>query len=196
MAVYDLILSRRSIRQFKAKPIPKKILKKLVNAARLAPSAANLQPLEFIVVNDENLNKAIFSCLRWAAYISPQGNPLPGQEPTAYIVVLVNTRIRDKGFERDAGAALENMILTAWEEGIGSCWIISIDRSRIHQILNIPEEYKVDSILALGYPAEKPVIEEMKDSVKYWKDKNGQLHVPKRNLEDIFHFNKFGSRSK
>jgi len=144
-----------------------------------------------VAVNDKQLNKAIFSCLRWAAYISPKGNPQPGQEPTAYIVVLVNIKIKDKGFERDSGAALENMILTAWEEGIGSCWVISIDRSRIHQILSIPDKYKVDSILALGYPAEQPVIEEMKDSVKYWKDKDGQLHVPKRKLEDVFHFNKF-----
>jgi len=191
MTVYDFILSRRSIRQFKKKPIPKKILMKLVNAARLAPSAANLQPMEFVAVNDKQLNKAIFSCLRWAAYISPKGNPQPGQEPTAYIVVLVNTEIKDKGFERDSGAALENVILTAWEEGIGSCWIISIDRSKIHQILSIPDKYKVDSILALGYSAEQPVIEEMKNSVKYWKDKDGQLHVPKRKLEDIFHFNKF-----
>ncbi|MFQ5721007.1 MAG: nitroreductase family protein [Candidatus Aminicenantales bacterium] len=191
MTLYDLILSRRSIRQFLAKPISKKILKKLVNAARLAPSAANLQPLEFVAINRKELNKAIFSCLRWAAYISPEGNPKPGSEPTAYIVVLVNTKIRDKGFERDSGAAMENMILAAWEEGIGSCWVISIDRSRIHHLLNIPEEYKVDSILALGYPAEKPVIEEIKDSVKYWKDEQGQLHVPKRKLEEVFHFNKF-----
>ncbi len=191
MTVYDLILSRRTIRQFLAKPISKIVLEKLVNAARLAPSAANLQPLEFVAVNDPELNKAVFSCLRWAAYISPEGNPKPGQEPRAYIVVLVNTKISDKGFERDSGAALENMILAAWEEGIGSCWVISIDRSRIHQILGIPEEYKVDSILALGYPAEKPIIEEIKDSVRYWKDENAQLHVPKRKLEEVFHFNKF-----
>lgn len=191
MKIYDLIVSRRSIRQFKPESVSKKVLKRLVNAARLAPSTANLQPLEFIVVDDRKIRKKIFSCLRWAAYIAPDGDPKPGREPAAYVIILANTKIRDKGFERDVGAAIENMILAAWEEGIGSCWLISIDRSRVDQILNIPREYKIDSILALGYPAEKPVIEEMKESVKYWKDKEGKLHVPKRKFEDVIHFNKF-----
>lgn len=191
MTIYDLIVSRRSIRQFKSDPIPKELLEKLVNAARLAPSAANLQPLEFVVVDDEEIRKEIFPCLRWAAYIAPEGIPRPGQEPVAYVVVLVNTKIRDKGYERDAGAAIENMLLTAWEQGIGSCWIISIERSRVHEILGIPEDYSIDSIIALGYPAEKPIVEDIKDSVKYWKDKQGRHHVPKRKLEDVIHFNKF-----
>jgi len=191
MTFYDLILSRRSIRQFNPKPIPKEILNKLVNAARLSPSAANLQPLEFVVVTDESIRKKVFPCLRWAAYIAPEGNPKPGHEPTAYVVTLVNTKVRDKGFERDAGAAAENIILAAWDHGIGSCWLISVDRSRLQDILNIPDSHSIDSVIALGYPDESPQVEEMMDSVKYWKDKSGQLHVPKRKLEDVIHFNVF-----
>ena len=191
MKLYDLIVTRRSIRQFKPESLSKKVLRRLVNAARLAPSAANLQPLEFIVVDDRKIDKKIFSCLKWAAYIAPEGNPKPGQEPAAYVIILANTKIRDRSFERDVGAAIENMIIAAKEETVGSCWLVSIDRSRVQQILNIPREYKIDSILALGYPAEKPVIEEMKESVKYWKDKEGKLHVPKRKFEDVIHFNKF-----
>ena len=191
MTLYDLVTSRRTIRQFKREPIPKDVLKKLVNAARLAPSAANLQPLEFIVVDDEEMREKIFSCLHWAAYIAPEGNPKPGKEPVAYIVVLINTKIRDRGFERDAGAAIENILLTAWSEGIGSCWLISIDRSKVHQVLNIPDHYNIDSVIAMGYPAEKPLLEEMEESIKYWKDEEGRLHVPKRKLEDIIHFNKY-----
>jgi nitroreductase len=109
----------------------------------------------------------------------------------AYIVTLVNTAVRKKGFEYDAGAAMENMILAAWEEGLGSCWIISVEKEKIAKILSIPEAYKIDSVLALGYPAENPVIEELKDSVRYWKNEKGVLHVPKRNLKDILHRNKF-----
>ena len=129
--------------------------------------------------------------MRWAAYIAPEGNPRPGNEPAAYITVLVNTEIRDKGYEYDAGAAIENMILSAWEQGIGSCWLLSIDRDRIRKILTVPTQYKIDSVLALGYPAEEPVLEDMKDSIKYWKDKRGQLHIPKRKFKDIFRFNQF-----
>ena len=83
------------------------------------------------------------------------------------------------------------MILAALEKGIGSCWLLSVDREKLREILNIPENYKIDSVLALGYPDENPVIEDMKDSIKYWKDQAGQLHVPKRKLEDVIHFNKF-----
>jgi nitroreductase len=188
---YELILSRRSIRQFKPEPISQDILKQLVNAARLAPSAANLQPLEFVVAEKEEITKKIFPCLKWAAYIAPEGNPKPGHEPMAYIIVLVNTTIRDKVFEYDVGAAIENMILAAWERGIGTCWLLSVEREKIQEILKIPAEYRIDSVLALGYPDEEPVVEDAKDSVKYWKDSNGQLHVPKRKLDDIIHFNKF-----
>ena len=191
MSLYELILSRRSIRQFSQNPISKNILEKLINAARLAPSAANLQPLEFIAVDDENVRKNIFPCLRWAAYIAPRGNPEPGHEPASYVVVLVNTRIKKKGYEYDVGAAIENMILAAWEMGIGSCWLLSIDRDKIRRVLEVPGDYVIDSVLALGYPAERPVVENMKDSVKYWKDSQGQLHVPKRKFEHIIHFNKF-----
>ncbi len=191
MSSYELMLSRRSIRQFKPDPVSRDILKRLVNSARLAPSGANLQPLEFVVVDDEELRKKLFPCLKWAAYIAPEGNPKPGCEPTAYVVILVNEDIRKSGFERDVGAAVENMILTAWEERVGSCWIASADTDKIQKMLKIPENYKVDSVLSLGYPNEEPKIEEMKDSVKYWKDSKGCLHVPKRKLDDVLHFNRF-----
>jgi nitroreductase len=191
MSLYDIIVSRRTIRQFKPVPISRLVLEKLVNAARLAPSAGNLQPLEFVVVDDEKTRQRIFPCLRWAGYIAPEGNPKPGHEPRAYIVSLVNLSVREKGYENDVGAAMENMILAAWEEGLGSCWLISVEREKVAEILVIPGSYKVDCVLALGYPAENPVPEELMDFVKYWKDEKGILHVPKRNLKDIVHFNKF-----
>jgi len=191
MSFYNLILSRRSIRQFKPEPISPEILEKLVNAARVAPSAANIQPLEYIVVDDKELKQRLFHCLKWAAYIAPQGDPKPGHEPAAYIVVLVNSSLREKGYEYDVGAAVENIILAAWEQRVGSCWIISVERDKVQEMLKIPSQYKIDAVVALGFPNEKPVIEEMKDSVKYWKDEEGRLHVPKKGLKDIIHFNGF-----
>jgi nitroreductase len=191
MSLYDLIVSRRSIRQFESRPIPQDVLRDIVNAGRLAPSAANRQPLEFIVVDEEGKKEEIFPCLKWAGYIAPEGNPKSGQEPQAYIAVIVNTAIREKGFEWDSGAAIENMILAAWEIGIGSCWIISMDKARVRESLGVPDSHKIDSVLALGYPAETPVTENMTDSIKYWKDETGRLHVPKRRISDVIHFNKF-----
>lgn len=191
MSSYELILTRRSIRQFRPDPVSRDILEKLVNSARLAPSGANLQPLEFVVVDDGRLKKELFTCLKWAIHIVPEGNPKPGCEPTAYVVILVNLDIRESGYEREVGAAVENMILTAWEKRVGSCWIANADTDTLKKMLKVPDNYKVDSVLALGYPAEEPKTEEMKDSFKYWKDSQGQLHVPKRRLADVLHFNCF-----
>ncbi len=191
MNLYELIIARRTIRQFKPVPVPRGNLEKMVHAARLAPSASNLQPLEFIVVDEEELRTQLFPCLRWAAYITPEGNPELGHEPMAYIVILINTLVKKQGFEYDAGAAIENMILTALEQGVGSCWLLSVEREKIQKILEIPASHKIDSVLALGYPDEEPLVEEMKDSVKYWKDRDGRLHVPKRKLKDIIRFNGF-----
>lgn len=194
MRVYRLILSRRSIRQFQPRNLGSKMMEKLVNGARLAPSGANLQPLEFVAVDHPGLRKKVFSCLRWAGYITPRGNPEPGKEPRAYIVVLVNTEIRTHGYERDVGAAVENMILTAWEKGIGSCWIGSFDEPKLRVLLSVPKTHVIDSVLALGYPAEHPVIEEYSGSVEYWKDEQGRHHVPKRPLESVMHANAWGNR--
>jgi len=191
MSFYDLIVSRRSIRQFRQKRVSRDILERLVDTARLAPSAANRQPLEFVVIDEQKTVKQIFPCLKWAAYIAPEGNPKLGHEPAAYIVILANTEVSEKGYEWDVGAAVENMILTALEDGIGSCWLVSVDRDKVREILNIPVKYKIDSVLALGYPAETPVIEDMNGSVKYWKDNKAKLHVPKRKLEDVIHLNRF-----
>jgi len=191
MSLYELIISRRTVRQFKQEPIERRVLKKMINAARLAPSAANAQPLEFVVVHEKEICQQIFPCLNWAAYIAPEGNPEAGKEPVAYIVTLVNKKIKSTEYEWDAGAAIENMILTAWEEKIASCWLLSVKREEVKTILKIPDHYLIDSVLALGYPHEKPVAEDMKKSIKYWKDQDGRLHVPKRKLKNILHMNKF-----
>ena len=191
MDVEEAIRKRRSIRRFEDKSIPQEVLRDLVDGGRRAPSAANLQPLEYIAISDPDLLKRIFPLLKWAGYIAPEGNPPPGKRPAAYIVVLANTEIRPAGYEEDIGAAIENIILGALRRGIGACWLGSIDRDGLRGLLNVPQEMRIDSVIALGYPAEAPVAEDIpKDgSIKYYKDSSGRLHVPKRRLEDILHIN-------
>jgi nitroreductase len=189
--VYDLAVERRTIRRFKPEPVPRELLERLVNAARLAPSAANVQPLEFIVVDDARIKAEVFPALKWAAYIAPAGDPGPGEKPAAYVVTLVNSKLREKMFEYDVGAAMQNMILTALAEGVGACWLLSIDRDRLRAALGVPEGFRIDSVLALGYPAEEPAAEVMGESCRYWKDEAGRLHVPKRALAAVLHVNRF-----
>jgi len=190
-SIYEVIVGRRTIRRFKPEPVTRLFLERLVDVGRLAPSAANLQPLEFIIVDEAGLTAEIFACLKWAAYITPEGNPKPGEEPAAYIVTLANTKVREKMFEYDIGAAMENMTLAALAEGVGSCWMLSIDRDKLRAALGVPEDYRVDSVLALGHPAEEPAAEVMGESCRYWKDAEGRLHVPKRPLSTVLHLNRF-----
>ena len=75
--------------------------------------------------------------------------------------------------------------MTGLEEGIGSCCLGAIDREKIREILHVGQNSEIESVVALGYPNEEPVMETMKDSVEYWKDETGRLHVPKRSLEEV-----------
>jgi len=190
-SLYETIVGRRTIRRFKPDAVPRELLERLADAGRLAPSAANMQPLEFVVVDGAGPKAEIFPCLKWAAYIAPAGDPRPGEEPAAYIITLVNSKIREKMFEYDVGAATENMTLAALAEGVGSCWMLSIDRDKIRAILGIPEHYRIDSVLALGYPAEDPAAEVAGESIRYWKDAEGRLHVPKRERASVVHVNRY-----
>ncbi|NOZ57160.1 MAG: nitroreductase [Calditrichaeota bacterium] len=194
MSVYELILKRRTIRRFKQDPVPEELLVRMVDAGRLAPSGGNLQPLEFVVVNDPELLPQVFAATRWAAYLGPEGTPAEGERPTAYIVVLINRNIRPDGGYHDAGAAMENMILVALEGGVGSCWIASLDRNALYRVLGIPQHCEIDSVLALGVPAETAVAEPMRDSIRYYRDEQGVHHVPKRPLASIAHHNRYGQK--
>ena len=195
MDAIEAIKKRRTIRRYEQKEIPVEILEKLVDGARLAPSGGNFQPWEFIIVNEKDMVDKVFPTLAWAAYLGKEGPPPEGKRPVAYIVVLINKEIKAPTPLRDVGAAVENILLAAVEEGIGTCWIGSVNRKKLSEILEVPPTHEIDCVVALGYPAEKSVVEEMTNSIKYWKDENGLMHVPKRKLEDILHYNKYQKKT-
>jgi nitroreductase len=192
MDILQAIKARRSIRLFKQDAVSDELFTGLIEAGRCAPSGANCQPLEYVVVNDGRMLDGVFAQLAWAGYIKPKRTPSADLRPTAYIVVLVNGDICSDGAV-DAAAAIENILLAACAKGIGSCWIGSVKRDELKKILTPPDNYSIDSVIALGYPAEEPVLEDCCDeSIKYYLDENDRLHVPKRPLKAIMHINKFG----
>lgn len=185
MKVFEAAIKRRTIRKFSQKKIENDILVRYIDAARVSPSAANMQPVKYVIVNNDETVKGLFPFVKWAAYIAPNGNPQKGEEPTAYIVILADTNVRKAGYEYDIGAAAQTILLCAEEDGIGSCWMQAIDRDKIRSLLNIEDQYEVNSVLSLGYPAEDSQVEDENGAIKYYKDENGTLHVPKRKREDI-----------
>ncbi|MEF8878891.1 MAG: nitroreductase family protein [Candidatus Thermoplasmatota archaeon] len=190
MDTNNCIARRRSIRRFKNRPIEIDKLKKMVEAARLAPSAANLQPLRYCIVHKKELCRQIFETLRWAGYLK-DWSPSKDEQPTAYIVILV-ADTDNKWYSYDVGLAAENIMLSAENIDIGSCILGSVDREKVKKILDVPDRYKIDSVIALGYKDEECMVEDMEDnSVEYWRDEEDILHVPKRKLSDIMFIDEF-----
>lgn len=185
MNVYDLNAQRRTVRKFTQEPIAEDFLKKLVDAARVCPSAANLQPLRYRIVSGKTACDALFPHLRWAGYLS-NGAPREQERPTAYIIVAQDMNARPVESSYDIGAAMMTMTLCAQEAGIGCCWFGSIDRAALSQMYQLDASLQIKLILALGYPAQKSVADTITDgNLRYWLDSTQTLHVPKHKLENV-----------
>jgi nitroreductase len=184
--IEDLIKKNRSYRRFhEDKPISRETLIELVNLARLSPSAANLQPLKFILSSDPEKNAKIFPTTAWAGYLKDWKGPAEGERPAAYIIIVGDTEIR-KGFGCDHGIAAQSILLGAAEKGIGGCMIGSIAAEDLRKALDIPTRYEILLILALGYPNENVTIEDVKDGdIHYYHDAQDGHHVPKRTLKEL-----------
>jgi nitroreductase len=182
----DLILKSRSYRRFhEDHKISENELRDLIDLARFAPSARNAQPLKYFLSFDEATNSGIFPHLAWAGYLTEWPGPAEGERPSAYIVILLDKEISDDQF-CDDGIAIQTILLGAAEKGLGGCTIAAIDRKGLRKSLNIPEQYDILYVLAIGKPKEKVVLEEMKDGdFKYWRDEHGIHHVPKRSLDEL-----------
>lgn len=185
--IRDLVEKTRSYRRFHQDHIIElETLKELVDLARLSAAAGNLQPLKYMLSNEPETNAKIIQHLGWAGYLKDWPGPSEGEQPSAYIIVLGDTRIC-KSFGCDHGIACQNIMLGAAEKGLGGCMIGSVNRERLRNDLNIPDHLEILLVVALGTPKETVVLEtvEPDGDIKYWRDKEGMHHVPKRKLEDI-----------
>lgn len=191
-AFHRIIELRRTVRRFKPDPVDADVLAKLVDAARLCPSAGNMQALVFIAVNEPSLARKIFETQRFAAYLGGAGQPQPGEEPTAHILVAQDKKVAIAETVRDVGAAVQTILMGACAYGLGATWLRAFDRPKAAQILGLMDQYEPDSVIALGVPAEAPKVVPMKEGeVKYWRDQNGQHFVPKRAFEEVCFLNGF-----
>jgi nitroreductase len=183
----ELVKKNRSYRRFDEKHIISiETLEELVDLTRFAPSAANFQPLRYVLVSDMKINKEIFIHTRWGGYIEGGAAPKEGERPSAYIVVTVDIE-NNKWAPYDIGIAAQTILLAANEKGLGGCMIASCEKDELAKILNVPSGFVVDLVIALGKPIEKVVIDEIDPGgdIKYWRDENEVHHVPKRKLGDV-----------
>jgi len=181
----DVVTKRRTIRRFQQKFIPLELLKKIVDYGRLAPQGSNVQALEYVIITSATMRQKIFTTVKWAGALPPEmREPEEGRRPMAYIVVLLNTTLKNDGFT-DSGAAIENIVLGATNYGLGCCWMGAIDRNRIQSLLNLPSHHEVLYIISIGYPDEQSQLEPFQGDFKYWKTEDGRMHVPKKSLDEV-----------
>jgi len=187
IVIKELIRKNRSYRRFYEDFIIKRnTLEELVDLARLSASAANRQPLKYILSCEKNKNDLIFPTLTWAGYLKDWPGPAEGEKPSAYIIMLNDTEI-SKNYWCDPGIAAQSILLGATEKGLGGCIFGSVKREELRCALKIGERYDILYVLAIGKPREKVVFETVgpEGDIKYWRDEQGVHHVPKRPLEEI-----------
>ncbi len=166
MDALEAIKTRRSVRTFLDRPVEREVLQQIIDCARLAPSSNNQQPWEFVVVTGGAVRSKIAELATYGKFI---------KNAPACVAVFCRPA---GGYVEDGSAATENLILGAWALGVSSCWIAGHQTryaEPIRALLKVPEEYKLVSLVALGYSEKRP-------------------NVRKRPLESVLHWEIFGKR--
>lgn len=169
MEALETIKTRRSIRKYKKAPVPEEVIEGVLDAGRWAPSSKNTQPWKFIVLKDAEVRRRLSELL-------PNGKFLA--DTPLGIAVIVDPAASSRTVE-DGVAATENMLLAAHALGLGACWIGSYgiaNEGRAKDVLEVPQEQRLLSVIALGYPDEAP------------------LPRSRKSLAEIVFNNKYGKR--
>ncbi|MCJ7502476.1 MAG: nitroreductase family protein [Acidobacteriia bacterium] len=163
MDAIEVLKTRRSVRAYTRAPVPRKIIEDIVDCGRLAPTANNVQPWEFVVVTDPER-------LRRIAVITDYGKFI-ADAPVCVAVLSRDT----KYYLEDGSAATENILLAARAHGLGSCWVAGDKKPYVTEICRLvgaPRGHKLVSLIPIGYPAESP-------------------EKTKRPLSDVLHWEKY-----
>jgi nitroreductase len=148
MELMEVIAKRESVRRYEDRPVPEDKLLKVLESARLAPSASNRQRCKFVVVRDEKRRKELS--------VATGGQPHVAQAPV--VIAAVSTmpeyvmRCEVPAYAVDLAIAVDHMTLTAADEGLGTCWIGAFSQEEARNVLGIPDNYKVVTLLPLGFP--------------------------------------------
>ena len=148
MTCIDQILSRRSIRKFKNNPISEEVFNNIIEAGRRAPSATNMQPWHFVIARDQNAKEAC-SYGGFNRFTSNASFIVVGLYKQSEVMI-------EKLSLMDVTIALQNMVVAAWVQGVGSCWMGAFDDRKLKDTLNLPADSRIVGAVAFGIPDETP----------------------------------------
>jgi len=152
MNTHEVIKKRRSVRAYTSEEVPEEKLQRILEAARMAPSASNKQQYKFVVVREPEKRKQLAEAAAGQSFV--------GEAPVVLVAVSLNPeRIMScqvPAYAVDLAIAVDHITLAAAEEGLGTCWIGAFSQQEVKEILNIPTSYKVVALLPLGFPADSP----------------------------------------
>jgi nitroreductase len=159
----EVLIALRSVRSFRSDVVPDDVVRSILEVGRHTPSAHNIQPWQFIVVSDPDVKRKL--ARGRARFIAGAAFAIVGcGDPTA----------SSKGHAREVAMAMQSMVLAAWLQGIGSCWIeVDPDDAELKALLNLPAPLEATALVVFGYPAEMP------------------KSVWKKPLDEIVHYDRF-----
>ena len=187
MKLKDLVLKNRSYRRFyEEEKVGRADLEELIEMATMTPSAANIQPLKYLLSVEKESNNDIFPLLKWAGYLTDWDGPKEGERPAAYIVILKDKELFKPFAAPDLGIVSQTILLGAVEKGFGGCIFGSVDREKLMKKFAIADKYEIALVIALGKAKEEIVVEDcVAGDIKYYRDLKQVHHVPKRNFSDL-----------
>lgn len=148
----EVVKNRRSIRRYKPDRVSDETVYRLIDAARHAPSADDIQPWEFIIVRDRQVKEELSSTHAWSYFV---------KDASVCIVALGNERLSPSYFAIDTTCAIENLLLTAHSPGLGACWVAVYDphnpnyENHVRKVLNVPSHLRIIAMIPIGYPNER-----------------------------------------
>ncbi len=157
MDVYEALKERRSVRKYTSDPVPEEKLNKVLEAAQVAPSWKNKQCWRFIVVRNPERKEQLAASM-------PESNPARmAVGETAPIVIVLCADTEGSGdkdgkdyYMLDAGLAFQQLMLAAYAEGLGTCWVGLFDEEKVREACAVPSEFRVVALTPLGVPAKQP----------------------------------------
>jgi nitroreductase len=136
---YRVVVSKRDSRQFTADPIPEEVVRRILQAGRMAGSSKNSQPCRFIVVRERERKEAVAGCGNFATWT-----------PAAAMIVVI--AVPDSASDYDVGRAAQNMMIAAWAHGVASCPFTLHQAERARKVLGLPPGWRAANAIAFGYP--------------------------------------------